>query len=204
MQHLEAHPRFQSAPAVGAFVDCPRLREVRTAELVKRLLGRKGELCAPEVFCPKVENKEGHMRFLRVRGWDDLSESPPYGILEPKDGEHVSEAHPEGSEGGRSLDVLLVPGLAFDRKGGRLGRGGGYYDRFFARCIDQAKTPGSGSDVPASPLLVALALSPQIVEGDVPRDADDLPVDVIVTGVETLVCSERGRAEWGATERKTP
>ena len=60
---------------------------------------------------------------------------------------------------------MLVPGLAFDGSGGRLGYGGGFYDRFLDAC-------------PAP--RVALAFALQVVQA-VPREAHDLLVDRIVT-----------------------
>lgn len=42
-------------------------------------------------------------------------------------------------ETARPLDVLIMPGLAFDARGGRLGRGGGYYDHFASRCFAHAQ-----------------------------------------------------------------
>lgn len=66
-----------------------------------------------------------------------------------------------------SFDVVLVPGLAFDLNGGRLGRGAGFYDRFLAT-------------LPAQTRLVGVALDEQIVD-KTPRDAFDLPVDALVT-----------------------
>jgi 5-formyltetrahydrofolate cyclo-ligase len=65
-----------------------------------------------------------------------------------------------------SLQLILVPGRAFDAAGNRLGRGGGYYDRFIAH-LD-------------GPRLVALAFDCQIVES-VPHEAHDRPVDMVLT-----------------------
>jgi len=66
-----------------------------------------------------------------------------------------------------AVDLLLVPGIAFALDGGRLGRGGGYYDRLLAR-----KSPGT--------LAVGVCFGAQIV-GDLPRELHDLRVDAIVT-----------------------
>ena len=78
------------------------------------------------------------------------------------------DAPGDAPDGGtsESFELLVVPGLAFDRQGYRLGRGGGYYDRFLARRV--AST------------VVGLAFSWQIVP-EVPRDPWDVPVGAIVT-----------------------
>ena len=65
-----------------------------------------------------------------------------------------------------SLSLILVPGRAFDADGNRLGRGGGYYDRFVARL--------------AGPRLVALAFDCQIAAA-VPHESHDRPVDMVLT-----------------------
>ena len=66
------------------------------------------------------------------------------------------------------LDVIVVPGLGFDRLGNRIGRGAGFYDRFLG---------GLGR---GRPVRVALAFDEQIVES-VPVEGHDAPLDVIVT-----------------------
>lgn len=72
-----------------------------------------------------------------------------------------------------SFDVVLVPGLAFDLDGGRLGRGAGFYDRFLAT-------------LPAQTRLVGVALDEQIVD-KTPRDAFDLSVDALVTPSRSVI-----------------
>lgn len=80
------------------------------------------------------------------------------GILEPLYGQLLNE---------ESLDYILVPLLVFDQKGYRIGYGGGYYDRFLARCKKSAKRIG-------------LSLLPPF-EGDLPIDPWDVPLDCVIT-----------------------
>jgi 5-formyltetrahydrofolate cyclo-ligase len=70
------------------------------------------------------------------------------------------------------IDVAILPGLAWDRAGRRLGRGGGYYDRLFA-------------DFPAVPLRVGLFFATQEAV-TIPEDPWDVPLDVIVTESEVV------------------
>jgi 5-formyltetrahydrofolate cyclo-ligase len=65
------------------------------------------------------------------------------------------------------LDAVVLPGVAFDGCGGRLGYGGGYYDRFLERCGQR-------------PLLVGYAFATQVVER-VPTEPHDVPIDYLVT-----------------------
>ena len=96
-----------------------------------------------------------------VRGPDELTPGP-FGIAEPRPScPTVAPA---------ALDVILVPGVAFDRAGGRLGYGGGFYDRFLAACT--------------GPRL-GLAFALQLV-ACVPREAHDLPLAVLVTEAEVI------------------
>jgi len=77
------------------------------------------------------------------------------------------------------LDVIFMPGVAFDRAFARLGHGKGYYDRFI-----NAYT----SERAHRPLLVALALREQIVPtGQIPMSEHDIPVDVIVSPDEVII-----------------
>ena len=70
-----------------------------------------------------------------------------------------------------SIDVVGVPGVAFDRRGVRIGYGGGFYDRFLR-------------GLPA--FTVALVFGLQVLDEDIPSGRFDLPVDAIVTEEETI------------------
>ena len=78
-----------------------------------------------------------------------------------------------------ALDIVLVPLLAFDRRGTRLGSGGGYYDRSFAFLHGQAR--------PHRPLLVGVGYAFQEVES-LPAAAWDVALDYIATDAELIDC----------------
>ena len=122
-----------------------------------------------EVLLPVVGEGEREMRVASVHDpAHDLREGA-FGIMEPLAG--------EGSRGGLPLEnlsrigLVLVPGRAFDGEGGRLGRGGGYYDSFLRRL----RPRGSGG-----PPKIGVAFRCQVV-GAVPRTNMDVPVDGLVT-----------------------
>ncbi len=75
------------------------------------------------------------------------------------------------------IDAALIPGLAFDRAGGRLGRGGGFYDRLLA-------TPGFRA------VKIGVGFGVQLVV-DVPRAAHDVRVDIVATELELHARSAR-------------
>ncbi len=110
------------------------------------------------LYYPRVM-EDGELSFFHHREGDGWIPGP-YGIREP----HAGPGD-EGVRGG--FDLVVVPGLAFDSSGRRLGRGYGYYDRFLGALGGTA-------------LTVGLAFSWQLVP-EVPVDAWDVPVDAVVT-----------------------
>lgn len=100
--------------AKSVFVFISYRSEVDTKGIIEDILADGKKLLVPLV-------KGSEMIAVEVKGIDDL-EPNKMGILEPKDGEEVIE-----------VDLTLTPGLAFDKAGYRLGYGGGYYDKFFAK-----------------------------------------------------------------------
>lgn len=77
------------------------------------------------------------------------------------------------------IDVIIAPGIVFDRSGYRIGYGGGYYDRYLAQY---------------NRIVIAMAFDMQIVE-KVPTDAYDLPVGKIITEEHIISCKEARREE---------
>ncbi|KAG8474479.1 hypothetical protein CXB51_031442 [Gossypium anomalum] len=75
------------------------------------------------------------------------------------------------------VDLFIVPGLAFDKSGSRLGRSGGYYDLFLKNYLELTKKKRW-----KQPLLVALSYSVQIIEdGGIPITPFDIPMDALVS-----------------------
>jgi 5-formyltetrahydrofolate cyclo-ligase len=114
------------------------------------------------VVLPRIDTRvPPHLCFHAATGPDDLCDGP-HGLREPR--ASSAEVPVEG------IDVMLVPGLAFDAAGRRLGYGGGYYDAAGRALRERG---------PAS-LLVGLAFDFQIVDA-CPADERDVAVDVVVT-----------------------
>jgi len=133
------------------------------------------------VLVPKVDWQERHMIALRINSIDDRIVEHDYGLREPIDGEPWPVAE---------IDLVIVPALAFDRLGHRLGHGAGFYDRFLAHGGVRAATCG-------------LAFAEQCVY-DLPVHANDRPVDMLVTDKEVMRFNNRGdnrRARQLETEK---
>lgn len=121
------------------------------------------------VVVPKVIRDRKLMSLHVIRGYEDL-ETGRWGIREPRMSAPAWERTAD-------IDAMLVPGLAFDASGGRLGYGGGYYDAFIRRCRENA-----GKE----PFKLALAFDAQIVP-EVPMDSHDFRVDAILTESRQLL-----------------
>lgn len=116
------------------------------------------------VLLPRVIPGSASMSLHEVRSWEELAPGA-YGIHEPLPSILAWEAVP---------DAVLVPGLAFDRRGGRLGYGQGYYDRLRARWQSEAPR---GS---VQPLWAGLAYELQLVT-EVPMEPHDAFMDMLIT-----------------------
>ena len=128
--------------------------EVETYELARELLGMGKRVCGPAIL-----KREKELLPLLVRKIPDQLVRGPYGIPEPSK-ELCEPIDP------REIDAVVVPGVAFDLRGYRIGYGGGYYDRFLRKCENA--------------LRVGLAFELQILDRIENEDWDE-PVHAIVT-----------------------
>ena len=119
--------------------------------------------CGKAVYLPRCA-EQGKMHAIRIMSLDDLRPGK-YFIPEPVGTDELMGAP----------DLTIVPGLAFDSYGGRMGYGGGYYDRFLANVNTTA---------------AALAYTCQVIER-VPTGAHDAPVNYIITPAGIIACDER-------------
>jgi 5-formyltetrahydrofolate cyclo-ligase len=155
-RHLASLPEYATARSIAVYSALPD--EVDLAELIENALqaGR-------DVMLPVTDTRRRSIGFVSIEDpYRDLREGA-FGILEPRRGMPLSDPS--------HLGMVLVPGRAFDRSGGRLGRGGGYYDGFLARL----KPPAAGGAV-----KVGVGFARQLVEA-VPMQVRDVRVDVVVT-----------------------
>ena len=134
--------------------------EVNTHDFIKKSIKDHKRIVVPITF-PKTKE----VKPSEILDFDEL-EIGFYNILTPKE-EFIRFINPE------DIDLAMVPGVAFDRHGYRVGYGGGYYDRFLSKYSDIIK--------------VGIAFDLQLIHS-VPKEEFDIPVDTIITEKEIIQC----------------
>lgn len=158
-QRLLAAPCWREAPSVALYAG---VRDEMATDLLLREAWGSGR----EVWLPRVRaGAKGRMDFVRCAGPQDLRPGA-FGLLEPRPELPGADA----GDAGFGPGLMLVPGVAFDRRGGRMGYGGGFYDRFLAALA------AGGASCPA----LGFCFGFQVVE-QVPCAGWDRPVDGICT-----------------------
>ena len=153
---LLALPEVEAAGAVMTFWSFGT--EVDTAPMIERLLARDVVVALPRIRHPDLEPRTW-------RPGEPVTETS-FGAREPAGGRVLPP---------QELDVIVVPAVAFDRAGRRVGYGGGFYDRFL---------PATRPDA----LRVGVAFALQVVDEPLPQGHFDLRVDALVTQAETVRC----------------
>ena len=154
LAELESLEQWKNSDLVLAFLSMED--ELDTEPILRRVLEQGKMLAVPKVFGDDLV-------FYQIKNISSDTAPGAFGILEPVPGlpeidmKTLSELH----------SVALVPGLAFDKENFRLGRGKGFYDRFFASCGNSLYKIGIG-------------YSFQLVDR-VPRENHDRKLDFIVS-----------------------
>lgn len=147
IQRLLKHPRLRGARTVMLYYSLPD--EVCTHTIVDSLL-----MSGKRILLPRVTG-EGTMELRRYTGPRDLARGA-YGIMEPTGDVFNDYA---------SIDLAIVPGMAFDPSGNRMGRGKGYYDRFLPHLNNAYK--------------IGVCFPFQIVQ-NIPTDKHDVRMDEVL------------------------
>ena len=158
-ERLFNRPEYRDARIIYCYMSFKD--EADTASLIDESL-RLGK----QVALPRVSGKR-KMEFFFISGQKDLV-TGFMGIKEPAG--YCLEASAPSEDA-----LVLLPGLAFDRSGARLGYGGGFYDTYLAKHAGCKKA--------------ALAYSAQIAP-EIPTESVDVKTDMIITEKELIICSQ--------------
>ena len=131
------------------------ISEVKSLQIIKRCLNYK-----KIVILPAFDTATHEMNLMKIDNADEDLVIGPRGILEP----NSSRCNVVPIE---CIDIAIIPGVAFDEKGGRIGSGDGYYDRLIPK-------------LPITTRKVALAFEYQIIP-QVQMESHDKYVDIIIT-----------------------
>lgn len=160
-------PEYAAAGTVMFYVDVRA--EVRTRQYLPTALQHGKRIVVP--YCV-----DGELELFRLESMEELSQGM-YKILEPRaELRTLPQKHVDVAE----LDLIMVPGVAFDRTGARMGHGFGYYDKLLEH---------TRRDTP----LVALAFECQLFE-EIPTQAHDVFMDKIITEQAVYTGKGRGRS----------
>lgn len=144
-------PEYHSAKTILFYVSA-KPNEVDTHALIREALS-----VGVRVLVPVTDFDRNELIVSEIKDMEEL-EPARFGLLEPR----AESVRPVDR---READVIIVPGVAFDRERRRIGFGGGYYDKLLAGC---------------DAVSIALSYEGQMVER-VPTDSKDMTVDIIVT-----------------------
>lgn len=164
-QRLFTTPEFINAEVVSFYASFRS--EVGTLSMIKESLER-----GKRVILPKVDKERRILNLYEIKDINELS--PGYmGIPEPS---LPDERLVEGND----IGLFIIPGVAFDEKGNRLGYGKGFYDKLLSEITNpQSLTP--------DPFLTALAYEEQLIDL-IPSELHDVKVDMIVTDKRVIKC----------------
>lgn len=163
LENVRKSEVYQSSESIFCYVSYRS--EVETHALLRQMIAD-----GKEVYIPQIEKGNPKMVIVRLFNFDDLRPDFMHILSYP-----ATSLPKDSSIDAPAIDLVLLPGLAFDTYGNRLGYGGGYYDRY----LEQN----------AVNHLYALAYTEQIIER-VPTEAHDRKVDGIFTESGLITCAQ--------------
>ena len=160
-QNLISTPQFRNASVIMIFLSLPH--EVSTDEAILHAW-QLGKI----VVVPKISWQQRYMIPVQINSLETDFSTEVAGLRNPVTGVPVPF---------EEINLVVTPALAFDRKGNRLGRGGSFYDRFFAN--EELKAPRCG-----------FGFAEQLVDS-IPVAEHDKPMDLLVTDEEIIYFQNR-------------
>jgi 5-formyltetrahydrofolate cyclo-ligase len=151
---------YKKANTIFAFVSFKS--ETDTHKIIKYAIQDGKTICVP-----RIKTKQKGIEIFKIDSFDQL-EKGYFGILEPLESCIAVDS--------KDIDLILMPGVAFDRQGGRLGYGAGFYDRFLSNMSNSVNK-------------IAVAYHFQVLD-NIPMDEHDVRIDGIVTEEETIGIDE--------------
>ncbi len=149
---------FIEANITMLYVSCPG--EVSSRNIIKYCLDYK-----KIIVLPAFDSQKFRIRLFKIDNIEKDLKPGIRGMLEPD----TARCKPVPVE---CLDIAIIPGIAFDEKGGRIGSGEGYYDRFIPK-------------LPITTRKVSIAFEDQII-AQAPMESHDKHVDIIITNERTI------------------
>lgn len=157
-KNLISTPQFQNASVLMIYLPLPHEVDTSEAILYAWQLGKI-------VVVPKISWQQRHMIPVQINSLETGFSTEINGLRNPTTGMPMPL---------RQIDLVVTPALGFDREGNRLGRGGSYYDRFFAN--EELKSQRCG-----------LAFAEQLLAtGSIPVTGHDVPVNFLVTDEQII------------------
>lgn len=192
---LLAMPEYKAARRISVYLSMPT-GEISTTSIVHDALRQGKQVFVPYIYklvAPSHGQPKSIMDMLELKSLGDYEslKPDPWGIPSlSKDSvssrgnsfgtQGITEGkQDEDSEGG--LDLIIMPGMAFDSNFGRLGHGKGFYDYFLHRCHKSTHAP----------FRVGLSLTEQFLQPDlyVPMDTTDFRLDALILGDGDIRCA---------------
>ncbi|PVH94271.1 5-formyltetrahydrofolate cyclo-ligase-like protein [Periconia macrospinosa] len=186
---LLALPEYKAARRISVYLSMPT-GEISTTSIVKDALAQGKRVFIPYTYVPDIHmpgQPKSIMDMVELQSINDFETLKPdkWNIPTPSSDSITSRANSFGGKGltqGKQiqttdevgLDLIVMPGMAFDSNFGRLGHGKGFYDYFLRRSQDASRIPQK----------VGLSLTEQLLppSESVPMDTSDYRLDALITG----------------------